>query len=105
MNNNVELNLRDVCVPDDLQNHRGDLVIISFLYPVAFGFLKNEIKSEVEEYYCDSSAIDDNNLDKITMEVLNEFAFIWNTCDGANTEKEDNFNDIFAYIEIVQEEE
>lgn len=103
----MELVLRDVCAPDYLQSHNGYLLNVIFQYPCEIDDIKTEILDEINAYvelpkYF--SNVKQENLNEIAKEILNEFSFIWNSIDMSDEEKDTNFDDVFAYIEILEDD-
>lgn len=97
----MQLELRDVCTPDYLSDHTGYLINIPFQYPLTIEDIKNQINSSTKiPIHWDKPTED--NLEEIAEEILNEFALIWISEDINDDEKDEMYNEVYAYIEVSE---
>jgi hypothetical protein len=100
----MELKLRDVCYPDFLNDHSGILINICFHYPETINMIEAKIleeiiKTDIPEHW---DVPTDENLREVAQEILNEFCQIWNSEDFSSSEKYDELNEVYAYIEVSE---
>lgn len=94
----IELQLRDVCCPDYLQDHRGETIAIPFCYPCDVDDIQDQLVSELKARF-DLKSVDMLSVADSAMDILEEFAHIWNSPSDLDEEgKEEAYNEIMAYV-------
>lgn len=103
--NKMQLELKDVCAPGYLNDHTGYLINILFNYPAKLEDIKEQIQEEINgstSIPSHWSEPTNDNLEEISQEILNEFALIWSSEDVDDNEKDELYNEVYAYIEIIE---